>query len=119
MAMKRQSIKNKNVKIDGELDSLFKPDGAADEKPAAKKDDEKEIKLRGFDKIRDYYLDIDGGEQYTVYLPPELHHAFKVKAVQDDLTISKFLKKEIVTKILTEDEVKNTYYKAFDERNKK
>lgn len=115
--MKRQSIKGKNVKLDSELDSLFKPDD--EENKPAKKQPEKEVRLRGFDKIRDYYLDMDGGSQYTIYLPPELHHAFKVKAVKDDLSISAFLKKEIVSTILTEDEVKDTYNKAFDKRNKK
>lgn len=122
--MKRKSIKDKNIKMEKELDTLFRVNNedetkvAAEEekKPAAKKE-EKENRLRNHSKIKEYYLDIDGGTQYTIYLPAELHNAIKLKAISAEMSISSFLKKIIVTEILNEDELKNSYNKAYDKRN--
>lgn len=116
--MKRQSIKSKNVKMDKELDSLFRPDDEIKESKNEPKEESKETRLRGIDHIKDYYHNLDGGSQYTIYIPKELQDIIKIKCLKSGETVSSFYKNALIEKVLTEDEVKNAYNDAYDARNK-
>lgn len=116
--VKRQSIKSKNIKMDKKLDSLFRPDTEVEEEIKENKKESKEIKLRGIDHIKDYYHNLDGGNQYTVYIPKELQDAIKIKCLKRGETVSSFYKNALVDNILSEDEIKDAYNDAYEQRNK-
>lgn len=119
--MKRQSIKTKDTNMSKELDSLFRKEDLQDttNEPAQNKKDieDKEPRIRGVEKIKDYYAKSTGGEQYTIYLPEELQDLIKIKALYGKMSVSAWYKKMLLDNVFSDDDIRQAYNNGYDRRN--
>lgn len=117
MTSKRPSISDKNINFDKDYDTLFSS------KPTDKKDDgkdkteEKEVRLRGIDRIRNYYKKNKRIKQFSIYLPDEIQKKIKAKASEDDKSVSDIIREVMMDNYLSEDDIRNAYNKAYDKRH--
>lgn len=118
--MKRQSIKTKDTNMSKELDTLFRKEALQDtDNHPTKVDqatDDKEPRIRGAEKMRDYYSKLTGGEQYTIYLPEELQDIIKIKALYKKMSVSA-LYKQMLLDVLSDDDIRQAYNNGYDRRN--
>lgn len=114
---KRVKITDKNLNYEKDMDHLFNDDDI-DEKDSKKEEEQpKEIRLKKLEKIQNYYKEKQGGSQYTIYIPEEFQTIVKTKAVLNKESVSSFYK-NLLMNTFTEQELREAYNRAYDERNK-